>query len=326
MERAVDAFANWITKSLGPGSDFATVTFIGAEDIRSAMVLFAAVKCGYKLLLPSPRNTVDTNLDLMRQTQSSILLYASEMELLARELDAFTPDSFRNLEIPTLDWFLTTYEMPFSYQPPRPSALFVPPSLLEQLWSYPSPSALLQNLRFIVYIGGPLSAAIGDEISRTIHVRQLYGSTETLTIPLLEPEDPVADWRYLSFHPNARAVPELVPANLSGEDCELVLHPGPLAAVLGTVPRLKEEKEEKGYTAWRTKDLFRVHPNQKDLWLYVGRVDDVLVLSSGEKVQPVGMELAIVGGSEGILSGALVIGAGRGQVGLLLEVAEDADG
>lgn len=39
-----------------------------------------------------------------------------------------------------------------------------------------------------------------------------------------------------------------------------------------------------------TKDLYSKHPTKPGRWLYRGRTDDVIVLSNGEKVNPVDME------------------------------------
>jgi thioester reductase-like protein len=73
-----------------------------------------------------------------------------------------------------------------------------------------------------------------------------------------------------------------------------------------------------GIPEYRTKDLFKQHPEKPGLWRYSGRRDDIIVLSNGEKFNPVPMELMIQG--HPALSGALVVGMGRIQAGLLVEV------
>lgn len=42
-----------------------------------------------------------------------------------------------------------------------------------------------------------------------------------------------------------------------------------------------------------TKDLYSKHPTKPGRWLYRGRTDDVIVLSNGEKVNPVDMEASM---------------------------------
>ncbi len=74
---------------------------------------------------------------------------------------------------------------------------------------------------------------------------------------------------------------------------------------------------------WHTKDLFRPHPTKPSLWQFYGRTDDIIVLSNGEKFNPVPSE-AIVAGHR-LLSGALIVGQGRFQAALLVEADEIAN-
>lgn len=74
-----------------------------------------------------------------------------------------------------------------------------------------------------------------------------------------------------------------------------------------------------GIHEWRTKDLFKRHPDplKPNLWSYYGRRDDIVVLSNGEKFNPVPMELIIQ--DHPMVAGALVAGQGRRQAALLVE-------
>lgn len=85
-------------------------------------------------------------------------------------------------------------------------------------------------------------------------------------------------------------------------------------ALFYTFPYLEE---------WSTKDLYRPHPTLPDRWMYCGRIDNVIVFSNGEKLNPVSMEEVIVG--HPLLKGALVVGQGRFQPALLLEPASACD-
>lgn len=55
------------------------------------------------------------------------------------------------------------------------------------------------------------------------------------------------------------------------------------------------------------KDLYSKHPTKPDRWLYRGRADDVIVLSNGEKVNPLDMEACI--NSNPAVKAALVVGS-----------------
>ena len=49
--RAINRCAWWIEENLGRGSDFQTLfTYLDPQDIRHAILVFAAIKTGYKVL------------------------------------------------------------------------------------------------------------------------------------------------------------------------------------------------------------------------------------------------------------------------------------
>lgn len=56
------------------------------------------------------------------------------------------------------------------------------------------------------------------------------------------------------------------------------------------------------------KDLYQPHPTKPGLWLYGGRTDDMIVLSSGEKAHPTSIE-AIINQHPAIKS-SLMVGNG----------------
>ena len=68
---------------------------------------------------------------------------------------------------------------------------------------------------------------------------------------------------------------------------------------------------------YSTKDLYRPHPTLPDHWMYLGRIDDVIVFSNGEKLNPVTIEDMVQGHDD--IKSALVVGANRFQPGLILE-------
>jgi len=72
--RAVDRCAWFIHHSLGPGRDFRTVIYLGPQDLNYAILVLASIKTGYKLLLVSPRNTLEAHLHLLDKTECNIFL------------------------------------------------------------------------------------------------------------------------------------------------------------------------------------------------------------------------------------------------------------
>lgn len=144
------------------------------------------------------------------------------------------------------------------------------------------------------------------------HIAQIYGQTEigmpNCMIPAPE------DWRYFQWHPTHSGI-ELEPTGDDEGHHELVISRDPNAPFLQPVfcifPHLSQ---------WRTKDLFQRHPEKSDLWLFKGRRDDTIVLSNAEKFNPLSTEGLIQG--HDAINGALIVGTGRFQVCLIIELKE----
>jgi acyl-CoA synthetase (AMP-forming)/AMP-acid ligase II len=118
------------------------------------------------------------------------------------------------------------------------------------------------------------------------------------------------NWAYLEWSPFSNIRMQLV----ENETYELVV--------------LTEAKGESaldfafpGIREYETKDLFKPHPTQSGLWKFVGRRDDIIVLSNGEKFNPTPIESLL----QGHVAGALVVGQGRFQAGLIVEPTPDID-
>jgi thioester reductase-like protein len=64
-------------------------------------------------------------------------------------------------------------------------------------------------------------------------------------------------------------------------------------------------------------DILSPHPSKPNLWTYGGRTDDLIVLSTGEKFNPIPAELMLKGCS--VVKDTLIVGDGRIQAALLVE-------
>lgn len=73
---------------------------------------------------------------------------------------------------------------------------------------------------------------------------------------------------------------------------------------------------------WSMSDLYERHPdpNKPFLYRYLGRKDDVIVLSNGEKVSPALMEAALM--SSPLVKSAMVVGRGKFQPAVLIELKD----
>ncbi|KAL8893579.1 MAG: hypothetical protein Q9192_005129 [Flavoplaca navasiana] len=186
----------------------------------------------------------------------------------------------------------------------------LPPSVIVEITHNPDQMDRLCRLDFISYGGGPLPKAVGDRIARRGKPLLNYmGSSETNLLPTeaLDGED----WEYLKYSPFLGHEFRDVGDGLS----ELVIVRNEslsrFQAVFGNFPDLQE---------FAMKDVYEPHPTKPDLWRFVGRSDDIIVFSNGEKFQPLVMEGMIA--DHPAVKAALVTGQGRFQTALLLEPAD----
>ncbi|KAJ9237119.1 putative nonribosomal peptide synthetase [Paecilomyces variotii] len=188
------------------------------------------------------------------------------------------------------------------------AAALLPPSLLEEASHDPHALRILSQLKEIYFGGAPLAPEAGDKISKITNLRTALGTSEIGLISNIVPLHR-EDWGYFEWNPSYGV--EMEPVGDGENLYELV------------IPR-KENYEYQGifYTfpdiqRYHTKDLFVPHPTRPNLWKFHGRLDDVIVLSNGEKFNPVEMEKIIEG--HPLVLRALVVGTKRFHSALLIE-------
>ncbi|OAX81574.1 hypothetical protein ACJ72_04086 [Emergomyces africanus] len=183
----------------------------------------------------------------------------------------------------------------------------LPPSAIEELYASQLGRETLSKFHFIAFGGAPLSPDIGDKLCKLTHVQTVLGSSECGLIASLKAGER-EDWGYFDWNPfymvdmqaQRDGTFELVIPKQETRDFHGIFH---------TYPNIQE---------YRTGDLFTPHARKPGLWKYVGRGDDVIVLSNGEKFNPTSMEMIIQG--HPLVSKAVVIGEGRFQASLLCEL------
>ncbi|KAI8958393.1 acetyl-CoA synthetase-like protein [Daldinia sp. FL1419] len=114
LARCVNFMAKWLVNNFGRSDSFETITYIGLSDLRGPIVLLGAIKAGYKLFVPSPRNPPTTNCALMNETESSKLLYTAEIAPLIRPLRPMI-SSLSISVIPSLQEMLESDPEPYPY-------------------------------------------------------------------------------------------------------------------------------------------------------------------------------------------------------------------
>ncbi|KAG8684167.1 hypothetical protein FRC08_013838, partial [Ceratobasidium sp. 394] len=187
------------------------------------------------------------------------------------------------------------------------------PAFLET-WSEDEDALVeLRRMSIVTFGGGPLAQGIGDKLAdEGVHLHSGYGATEFGVVgDLYDPEKDPRDWRYVSFATHTDVVFD---PQEDEDTCELVLLPNVQRKPYAL------NSEYQGQPAYRSKDLVKRHPNKPNLWRFVGRLDDQIILLNGEKTNPGAMEVEILNSS--LVQSAIMFGRERNQTGVLIELAD----
>ncbi|KAF9007727.1 acetyl-CoA synthetase-like protein [Hymenopellis radicata] len=184
------------------------------------------------------------------------------------------------------------------------------PSILE-LWASDSQAVqFLRTMAIVWFSGGTLSTQVGNNLSqRGIKLSSIYGATEygapVHTVPRVR-DIADGDWSYIRF--DSRAAIQWVSRGSGLYE----------AIIMATeTHQLSACNVAEGFA---TSDLFERHPS-KDLWKIVARVDDVIVLSSGEKLVPAPAEDLI--NSSPLVSLCMFFGREQQNVGVIVQPLEN---
>ncbi|TDZ14767.1 Non-canonical non-ribosomal peptide synthetase FUB8 [Colletotrichum orbiculare MAFF 240422] len=192
-------------------------------------------------------------------------------------------------------------------------SIFLPPSILEDLSNRPEAVAVLKSLKFVGFGGGNLAPNVGNRlVDNGIVLHNAIGSTEVTAFPYYwQTNMKLWDWHIINS--------DVLGADwrkAEGEDddvYELVIRrqdkePG-MQGIFYHMPDLDE---------FSTRDLFKKHPTEPNHWRYHGRIDNTIVFSNGEKLNPVSFEETLAG--HPAVKAALVVGSMRFQPALLVEL------
>ena len=188
----------------------------------------------------------------------------------------------------------------------------LPPSVLVDIVKNEDYSRNLSALSGVLFAGGPLPQETGDFIASRTNLMSSIGTTEANMMPQL-PKDQ-EDWQYFRFN---TAGGGLEFRQRDSDIFEMVIVRRPeldlLQPVFVTFPNFQE---------FETKDLYEKHPLKPGLWKYKLRLDDIIVLSNGEKLNPVTMESIIC--TCPIVNACIVVGQGHFQAAAVIEVQPEA--
>lgn len=182
-------------------------------------------------------------------------------------------------------------------------SLMTVPTILEEIVSDESYLKSLIGLDFVAVGGGAIKPAIGSQlVSRGVKLLNHYGATEIGAIAPIFCPGYDYDWRYLRLR----------------DDMALEVHE-------------VEQKGKSGETLYQltgfpfgwdkpfvVQDILERRSSSKHIEVKIlGRGDDLIVLSTGEKVLPQRLEEALA--STGLAKAAIVFGEHRPEVGVIVE-------
>ncbi|KZT61212.1 acetyl-CoA synthetase-like protein [Calocera cornea HHB12733] len=185
------------------------------------------------------------------------------------------------------------------------------PSFCVEWAEDPEAVKFLAGLKCLLYGGGPLPQEKGDHlVASGVNIAIAYGSTEVGLMFKLVPKEPLrgTEWGYSPFCPGVTN--QMVP-DANGL-YRLVVTDTEKHGICAT-------NSEDGMS-FDTNDLLEPHPTKPGYWKVIGRADDQIMMSNGEKTNPGPMENIINGNI--YIRAAVMFGRARTQVGIIIEPVE----
>ncbi|OCF58832.1 L-aminoadipate-semialdehyde dehydrogenase [Kwoniella mangroviensis CBS 10435] len=196
--------------------------------------------------------------------------------------------------------------------PTPPVQHFAVPYVLKLLAETDEGVETLASFEAVSFAGAAVPDDLGDRLVQAgVNLISFYGTTETGALMTSRRADYVNDkaWNWLRAEGPIEKYLELIP---QGSDTfEVVVRDGWPAKIMSN-------REDGAYC---TKDLVLQHPEHKTWFKYIGRLDDTLTQTLGEKTNPVPIELAIRGNSP-LVAECIVFGDAQPQTGALILPSE----
>ncbi|KAF4610030.1 hypothetical protein D9613_010647 [Agrocybe pediades] len=190
----------------------------------------------------------------------------------------------------------------------KSNSLVIIPALL-QIWAQdPKAVEILANLEFACYSGGNVPSKLGNFMTQAgVYLSPVYGATEFGAVTyLIRKEEDKDDWEYMKFGESINI--RWDPQGDGTYECQFVKTDVHHVSV-------ENLPDTKGYA---TSDLWMPHPTKPYFWKIVGRKDDVIVHTSGEKTVPAPMEDVLM--SSPYIMGTVMFGREHDQAGVLIEL------
>jgi nucleoside-diphosphate-sugar epimerase len=185
--------------------------------------------------------------------------------------------------------------------------LLIVPSILQDITELPNNQGIdsLRTLRYIACGGGALSPSVGEKlVAAGVKIINGFGGTEVGSLGILQPPGPDRDWKCFRLRQDLGCIVKPIETAQPGETTRYRISVRP--------PGWTEDFEISDYfitSAKRSGQDFQP----------TSRADDVLVLKTGEKVQPHTLETMLSERAD--VRAALAFGDGQFEIGVMIEPA-----
>ncbi|KAH9847100.1 acetyl-CoA synthetase-like protein [Lenzites betulinus] len=186
------------------------------------------------------------------------------------------------------------------------------PSFIEEWGRDPAKVELMKQMRGVLFGGAPLNQDIGDALaSQGVNLFTIYGLTEAGLMNLFVRPNPGMDWSY--FIPLPYLSLKYLPHGDNKFEVVIMSQPEIPLPVINT--------QVDGQDGYATSDLVEPHPTKPGLWRIFGRADEQIMLSNGEKTNPLPLEKII--NEHPHVKRSIMFGRGRFQNGILVEPQDE---
>ncbi|KAL8969455.1 MAG: hypothetical protein Q9183_001988, partial [Haloplaca sp. 2 TL-2023] len=198
----------------------------------------------------------------------------------------------------------------------QPDTVYAVPYILKLLAEGSQGVSLLQPCDQVVSIGSQCPQELGDYlVENGVNLGTWLGSTEVGAVGTSVNRDPKDhEWAYLRI-PQSK-MDHIWPRPVTDGQFEFVF--------LEHYPSRMESNSDNPPKSFYSKDLFSPHPTKANAWKYLGRLDDRVTLTNGEKVLPLPIEGRIK--RHPLVKENVVFGVARAIPGLLAFRADAAKG
>ncbi|CDO77398.1 hypothetical protein BN946_scf184857.g4 [Trametes cinnabarina] len=190
--------------------------------------------------------------------------------------------------------------------------IFTVPSNIEEWSRDPEKVAAMRRIKGLLFGGAPLNSEVGNALaSQGVSLFDVYGLTEVGLINQYIRPNPGMDWAY--WIPSRTKELRFVSSGENKYEVVALSDPElPLAAINTKIDRRD---------AYATSDLVEPHPTKPNFWKIYGRADEQIVLSNGEKTNPLPLEKII--NQDPHVKCSMIFGSGRFQNGILVEPMDE---